>query len=107
MAGDGVGENFTGLMNVAGMQTLAAPVAPASALDNIRKAITLVRVNARSEPSAIVLNPTDAQNIDLLKGNNEANNFVGPGPYGVGANRLWGVPVVETDALTAVTALVA
>jgi HK97 family phage major capsid protein len=106
VAGDGTGENFTGLMNVAGTQTLAAPTAPASNLDNIRKAITLVRVNARSEPSAIVLNPTDAQNIDLLKENNEANNFVGPGPYGVGAPRLWGVPVVETDALTAGTALV-
>jgi HK97 family phage major capsid protein len=52
-----------------------------------------------------VLNPTDAQNIDL-KVNNEANHFTGPGPYGIGAPRLWGVPVVETDALTAGTALV-
>jgi HK97 family phage major capsid protein len=106
VAGDGVGENFTGLMTVARTQTLAAPTAPASNLDNIRKAITLVRVNARSEPNAIVLNPTDAQNIDLLKENNEANNFVGPGPYGIGGPRMWGVAVVETDALTAGTALV-
>ena len=106
VAGDGTGENFTGLMVVAGTQTLAAPVGPASNLDNIRKAMTLVRVNARTEPTAVVLNPTDAQNIDLLKENNEANNFVGPGPYGVGAARLWGVPVVETDALAAGTALV-
>jgi HK97 family phage major capsid protein len=44
VAGDGLGENFTGLMNVAGTQTLAPPTAPASILDNIRKAITLVRV---------------------------------------------------------------
>ena len=106
VAGDGVGENFTGLMTVAGTQTLVAPVAPASKLDNIRKAMTLVRVNARSEPTAVVLNPTDAQNIDLLKANNEPNRFVGPGPYGVGAAHLWGVPVVETDALAAGTALV-
>jgi HK97 family phage major capsid protein len=106
VSGDGTGENLTGLLNVAGTQTLAAPVAPASNLDAIRQAITLVRVNARSEPSAIVLNPTDAQNIDLLKRNDEANNFAGPGPYGVGAARLWNVPVVETDALAAGTALV-
>jgi HK97 family phage major capsid protein len=53
-----------------------------------------------------VLNPTDAQNVDLLKRNNEANNLAGPGPYGVGAARLWNVPVVETDALAAGTALV-
>jgi HK97 family phage major capsid protein len=62
VSGDGLGENVTGLMNVAGTQTLAAPTAPASNLDAIRQAITLVRVNARSEPSAVVLNPTDAQN---------------------------------------------
>jgi hypothetical protein len=59
-------------MNVAGTQTLAAPTAPASNIDKIRRAITLVRVGARSESSAIVLNPTDAQNIDLLKESNEA-----------------------------------
>lgn len=106
VAGDGVGESFTGIMNTTGTQTLAAPIAPASQLDNLRKAITLVRLNARSEPSGVVLNPTDAQNIDLLKRNDEANNFAGPGPYSLGATRLWGVPVVETDAMAVGTALV-
>jgi len=56
VSGDGVGENFTGLMKVAGTQTLAAPGAGASHLNNIRKALTLVRVNARSEPTAVALN---------------------------------------------------
>jgi hypothetical protein len=32
VTGDGTGENFTGLMNVSGSQTLSAPVAPASNL---------------------------------------------------------------------------
>ncbi len=93
-------------MTVAGTQTLVAPVGPASNLDSIRKAMTLIRVNARTEPTAVVLNPTDAQNIDLLKVNAEANHFAGPGPYGVGSPSLWGIPVVETDALAAGTALV-
>jgi HK97 family phage major capsid protein len=106
IAGDGLGENFTGIMVAAGAQTLAAPVAPAGNLDAIRQALTLVRVNARTSPTAIVLNPTDSQNIDLLKRNNEPNNFAGPGPYCFGAASLWGVPVVETSALTAGTALV-
>jgi hypothetical protein len=66
------------LLNVARTQTLAAPGAPASNLDAIRQAITLVRTNARSEPSEVVLKPNDAQNIDLLK----PNKFAGPGPYG-------------------------
>jgi hypothetical protein len=47
------------------------------------------RVNARSEPSAVVLNPTDAQNIDLLKQNNEANNFVGLWWYRIIAHRSY------------------
>jgi HK97 family phage major capsid protein len=102
VSGDGTGENFTGLLNVAGTQTLAAPVAPASNLDAIRQAITLVRTSARSEPSAVVLNPNDAQNIDLLK----PNKFAGPGSYGAGSARLWNVPVIETNAFSAVTALV-
>jgi HK97 family phage major capsid protein len=106
VTGDGLGENLTGLMNVSGRQTLSAPTAPASNLDSIRQAKTLIRTNARSEPSAVVLNPTDAQNIDLLKRNNEPNNFAGPGPYGVGAAPLWNVPVVETNALSAGTALI-
>jgi hypothetical protein len=42
----------------------------------------------------------------LLKRNNEANNFAGPGPYGIGAARLWNVPVVATDALSDGKALV-
>jgi hypothetical protein len=66
VAGDGTGENFTGLLTVSGTQTVAAPTAPASNLDAIRQAITLVRTNARSEPSAVVLNPTDAH--DFLGG---------------------------------------
>ncbi len=106
VVGDGTGENFTGLMTVAGTQTLVAPVAPASNLDNIRKAMTLVRVNARCEPTAVVLNPTDAQSIDLLKANNEPNRFVGPAPTVSVLLVCGGVPVVETDALAAGTALV-
>ena len=70
VSGDGIGENFTGIMTVAGTQTLAGSrCGPATNLDSIRKAMTLIRVNARTEPTAVVLNPTDAQNIDLLKVN--------------------------------------
>jgi Phage capsid family len=92
----------------AGTLTLAAPGAGASNLDNIREAITLIRLNARSEPNAIVLNPTDAHNIDLLKVNNEPNNFAGPGPLdsSLGPRRAWGLPIVGTDAFTAGTTLI-
>lgn len=108
VTGDGTGENFTGLMNVAGTQTLAAPIAPASNLDNIRKAITLVELNARARPTAIVMHPTDAQNVDLLKVNNEANHFAVGSPYGAnpGGTSLWGLPRVVSDAVAAGVVLV-
>lgn len=108
LTGDGIGENFTGLLNVAGVQTLAAPVAPASNLDNIRKAITLIELNSRARPSAVVMHPTDAQNLDLLKVNNEANHFAGAGPFAgyPMAASIWGLPRVVSDGLTAGTALV-
>ena len=68
-------------------------MAPASNLGNIRKGMTLVRVNARSEPTAVVLNPTDAENVDLLKENNEANNFGVPSSVSAllvcGESRSW------------------
>lgn len=105
LSGSGIGQDFTGILNTPGIQTLGAPVAPASALDNIRKGITLVELNGRTQPTAVVLNPTDSQNIELLKVNGEANNFV-TDPFTSGPRTVWGVPVVTSDAIAAGTALV-
>jgi len=106
LSGNGTGQNFTGILNTAGIQTVAAFTAPAGPLDNLRKGLTLVRLNGRANPNAVILNPSDAQNIDLLKENNEANNFVASPFTSAGPRSLWGVPVVESDAIAAGTALV-
>lgn len=67
-------------------------------LTTIRKGRTQVVTEGRATPTAIVLHPTDWQTIDLLQ-DNEARYYFG-GPSQMGAPRLWGLPVVESEAVT-------
>ena len=97
VSGDGVGENFSGIMTVAGTQTLVAPVVPASDLDSIRKAMTLIRINARTEPTAVVLNPTDAQTWICSRSTMSPTTSWARVPTVSELLVCGGVPVVETD----------
>jgi len=99
--GSGTGENFTGIANVSGVQSQAWDNDP---LTTTRKARTLVRTVGRSTPTAYVMNPTDWQAIDLLQ-DNEARYYFG-GPARLGQPTLWGLPVVESEAVPAGTAYV-
>jgi len=106
LSGDGLGQNFTGILNDPNIGDAGAPGAGESALDQVRKARRLVVVNGRTIPTAVLLHPGDAEAIDLLKVNAEANHFVNP-PFGPSTQRvLWGMTVIETDALPEGTGLV-
>lgn len=102
LTGDGVGENFTGLLNVTGTTAQAFDT---DLLVTTRKARTKVRTTGRATPTAYVMNPTDWQTIDLLK-DNESRYYFG-GPSVLGTPRLWGLPVVESEGMTAGTSMVA
>jgi HK97 family phage major capsid protein len=107
ISGSGAGENFTGILNTAGIQTTAVGGAPASAFDAIRQAIRLIVQNARTRPNAVVLHPQDSAEIDLIKINNEMAHFAGPGPFaGLQNPPIWGLQRVESEALPVGTALV-
>ena len=95
LIGDGVGENFTGIMNTTGTTTQAWST---NILTTTRKARTAVRVTGRATPTAYVLHPTDWETIDLLQ-DNEARYYFG-GPSVLGTPRLWGLPVVEDEGMT-------
>jgi len=102
VAGDGTGENLEGLSNVSGVQAQAWDT---DALTTTRKARTKVRLVGRSTPNAYLLNPSDLETIDLLQ-DNEARFYFG-GPQGLGtAGTLWGLPVIETEAVPAGTGYV-
>jgi HK97 family phage major capsid protein len=103
IAGDNIGENFEGLANVSGVQTQAADAG--GLLHTLRKAKTKVRVGGRSVPNGYVLHPNDVERIDLLQDNEARFYFDGPSNSG-SAGTLWGLPVVESEAIPAGTAYV-
>ncbi len=99
-AGDGSGEHFTGLLETSGVleQTWDTDI-----LTTIRKARTTLAVTGRSRPTAIVVHPNDAETLDLLK--DEMDRYYFAGPAEGGAQRVWRVPVVESEAITEGTGL--
>lgn len=102
LLGDGVGDNFTGILNTSG---ITAQAWDTNILATTRKGRTKVRTTGRGMPSAYLFHPNDWQTIDLLQ-DNEARYLFG-GPSVLGNPRLWGLPVVESEAITEGIGLVA
>jgi len=98
--GNGVGENYTGVLNTAGILAQAFNI---DILTTIRQARTALAVIGRSFPTALVLHPNDAETIDLLTDNDGRYYYGGPAQGGV--QRVWRVPVVESQTITEGSAL--
>ncbi len=98
--GNGVGENFTGLINVAGVLLQAWN---ADILTTSRQGITNLLVNGRSRPTAWVINPADWETIELAQDGD--NRFYYNGPQNQGPAVLWGVPVVQSQTQVEGTAI--
>lgn len=93
--GNGTAPAFTGILNYSGTTAQAWST---NILTTTRKARTKVRTTGRGKPTAFALHPNDWETIDLLQ-DNEARYFFG-GPSVIGTPRLWGLPVVESEAVT-------
>jgi HK97 family phage major capsid protein len=104
VSGDGTGENFEGIANTTGIQTQAPPGVGETVMDAMRRARTKVRVVGRADPTAYVMHPVDWESVELLKDAND--HFFGAGPFALTAPRLWGLPVVESEAIPQGTAYV-
>lgn len=103
MVGDGTGSTLTGLTNASNVQTQAKGADPAA--NAIFKAITLVRVTGRANPTHVFMHGTDIQNLRLSQ-NADGDYQFGP-PYAIGEASAWGLPIIQTEALTQGTAVVA
>ncbi len=104
IGGGGTGENFLGLANTSGVQTQAAPTGGQDVLDITRIARRKVQIGGRAAPTAFVFNPIDWEAVDLLR--NDNGDFYGAGPFSISTPRLWGLPVIESEAVPAGTAYV-
>jgi HK97 family phage major capsid protein len=99
VVGDGTPPNLIGIIN-------ASPQSQArgadDATDAIYKAIVKVRVVGQAMPNAVIIHPTNFQPIRLMRAN---GMYVWGHPSEVGPVRLWGLPIVESQAITLNTAV--
>lgn len=107
VAGTGTGEHFEGILETDGIQ-----LQPLDATDQTngnffrtaRIAKRKVRTIGRRIPTAYLLNPEDWEVLDLA--DDENRRFYSDGPFAVMTPRLWGLPVVESEAVPVGTGLV-
>lgn len=103
--GNGIGENLLGIMNTPGVTTQGV-VGGYNNFDLVRRARTTIRMAARVIPNAVLVNPEDVETFDVSKAST-AGVYFGPGPYGgAGPAPLWGMTLVETEAVPQGKALV-
>jgi HK97 family phage major capsid protein len=104
--GNGTGTNFTGILNTSGVGTIAVDAADPVIrnLEAIRLARGAIEATGLT-PNAVVLNPNDLVQIELLK-DAEGQYFWG-GPVNAGAPSIWGLRTVVSSVVPAGKAIVA
>jgi HK97 family phage major capsid protein len=94
--GDGSTPNLKGTLNIGGsLQTQAKGSDPTP--DAIYKAFDLLRTVGFCEPSVLFVNPTDWQDVRLLR--TADGIYIFGSPLDPGIDRIWGVPVCQTTAV--------
>lgn len=102
LTGNGTAPNLRGILNTAGIQTQAKGDDPV--MDAIYKAMVKIRLIGRAMPTHSNIHPLDMQAIRLTR--TADGIYIFGSPTEAGPTRLWGLRVVENDALTENTALV-
>lgn len=98
--GSGTGTEPAGLLNITGVQQQPYEE---NALVTLARAIEKVQ-DVQATPQAIVLNPSDAWSIRLMK--NNSGDFYAGGPFSAAPFTPWGVRTVTSNRVAKGTALV-
>lgn len=101
VVGDGVAPNLEGILNVTGIQTQALGGDPV--FDAAMKALTKVRVTGRATPNAFIFHPNDWEVLVLTR--TADGLYILGNPANGTPQRLWGLQVVVSDAITENTGL--
>ena len=103
--GNGTGENLTGILQTAGIQTTGSA---GTDIDAVVDAIAKVRTVGRRKPTGLVIHPNDWYSTGFLTAKDTAGNYLIGDPRASveQLNTLWGLQVVVTEAMTENTALV-
>jgi len=97
LSGDGNSPNLSGLITEATAYSIQSGLTADTMIDDIRFGILQVAL-AEYPANGIVLHPTDWAYIETLK--DGANQYLLGNPQGNLQPRLWGLPVVATQAIT-------
>lgn len=97
LSGDGTGANIKGIIPQASTFSPRVTLASATAIDRMRLAV-LQAVLAEYPATGFVLNPIDWAAIELTK--DGEGRYIIAQPVNGSVARLWGLPVVETQAMT-------
>lgn len=102
VTGDGVGENFEGILNRSGIGTYARTTGEGR-FDALHKGLTVVRLARRRDPSALLTHPNDHEETVLEKDSN--GNYKLGSPTESDRKTIWGKTAVPSDVITENTAL--
>jgi len=102
LTGNGSAPNLRGVNNLSGINTQARGTDPVP--DAIYKGIVLIRTAGFTEPNAVVMHPSDFQDLRLLR--TADGIYVWGSPSEAGLPRIWGLPIVQTTYQTQNTAVV-
>ncbi len=100
--GNNVGSNLNGFLTAAS-QTQSFVTSNA---DTLFKAMTKVSWTGYASASAIIMNPNNWETTRLSKGTTNDMYYLGSPMIDIQSPRLWGVPVIVTNVITAGTAIV-
>ncbi|MFF8831379.1 phage major capsid protein [Streptomyces sp. NPDC015131] len=96
LVGDGVAPNLLGTENVPGIQTQALGGDPVP--DAIYKAARKIRDDGFSEPSVVFITPAKWEGVRLMK--TADGVYLWGHPSIPGVETIWGIPVVQTTAVS-------